>query len=319
MIKRQTKHNYSEAIYYATKEEEVEARHLRIKDYYMGYPQSVGVAPGSTNQVASDQDLKEYSERISKVIVKWSDIKWRYIKHNIKIKLTPENKAAVFEKMKEYGTMNCTTKECNNRKFNELHQIGTAYLFYHSGHHTEEANRYVGWSYDYMSEPDYYDRYKYTEVSEKEFLGSDWILPATKRKATIHKSLHDKMCDKMNISPQSNHDAVKNMHRIYTKKQNKKGTEMKETTVVEVKVNGTTVCTADNTEKTAVAKTDLELAEKWITKWYNSEEDHITTTYDSPKEAKKKLQRPEFLGYTTVTYKKAASATTDIPVVELKV
>lgn len=71
--------------------------------------------------------------------------------------------------------------------------------------------------------------------------------------------------------------------------------------------------------KTAKPKTDLETASKWMTIWYNLNGVAQSPTTESPKKAKKELQKPHRLGYTFRSYLITASATTDIPVVDVEV
>ena len=71
--------------------------------------------------------------------------------------------------------------------------------------------------------------------------------------------------------------------------------------------------------KTAKPKTDLETASKWMTIWYNLNGVAQSPTTESPKKAKKELQKPHRLGYTFRSYLITASATTDIPVVDVDI
>ncbi len=82
-------------------------------------------------------------------------------------------------------------------------------------------------------------------------------------------------------------------------------------TTVEIKVNGKNIKLEDSTPD--IPKTELEESSKYVTHWFNSEEDYSHKTIQSPKQATKELQNPKMLGYTFITYKKVASRTTDIP------
>ncbi len=101
----------------------------------------------------------------------------------------------------------------------------------------------------------------------------------------------------------------------YTKETILKTTNQKENTMqhanIDIKVNGKQIKLED-TPKTP--KTPLEAHSKYVTIWFNIHGDISHQTSESSKQANKALQkRPDFLGYTFVTYKKTASRTTDIP------
>ena len=60
-------------------------------------------------------------------------------------------------------------------------------------------------------------------------------------------------------------------------------------------------------------KTDLELAKKHLTQWFNANGTFQQTTCQSSKSAEIELQRPDRIGWTYRTYTLSASGTTDIP------
>ena len=61
-------------------------------------------------------------------------------------------------------------------------------------------------------------------------------------------------------------------------------------------------------------KTDLELAKKHLTQWFNANgAAYQSARYQSSKSAEKELQRPDRIGWTYRTYTLSASETTDIP------
>ena len=66
-------------------------------------------------------------------------------------------------------------------------------------------------------------------------------------------------------------------------------------------------------------KTDLEQAPEWLTIWYGADERKIHQTTQSPKQARKALQKPDSLGYTFRSYLITKSASTAIPVVDIAV
>lgn len=82
---------------------------------------------------------------------------------------------------------------------------------------------------------------------------------------------------------------------------------------VEIKIDGKKVDLEEN--KVCKVKTDLERKPKWLTIWFDKKGQKCDNTEDSPKEAKKQLQKPENLGKTFRSYKLTESYTTDIPVV----
>ena len=351
-----TKHNYSkEYIYYANKKEEEEAKMFGVKECFMNYDVCIGMAPGSTNNEENEEDnsfetLSKKYKNTEKKLVRWSDIRWRYLPYNIKIFMTSTNKVAVFNKLDGIATFNNSTTSNMEKMFDDDSLTGRVYLFSNS-----EGKKYIGWSHDYSNEPECYeDRYEYREISEREFLGDKWVNPIgsddNKSKAEL-----DEMAKDLNISPQSDPDAIKS---LYERKQNKKKshddkadamsyavsnawskmavkqaaeeslfskfnklqkeTTMNKETTVEVKINGTTFVSTEAQEE-EVEKTDLEQASKWVTKMFNEDGDLIFTNSMTPKEAKKLLPKPDYLGWTSVSYKKAASSTTDIPVRDLEV
>ena len=74
----------------------------------------------------------------------------------------------------------------------------------------------------------------------------------------------------------------------------------------------------EKSQETAVPKSELESATKYITKWYNVDGHCSSQTTQSPKQATKELQKPNRLGWTFRTYAFVASRTTAIPTVAIE-
>ena len=98
-----------------------------------------------------------------------------------------------------------------------------------------------------------------------------------------------------------------------------------EETMNPIKENITIAMTADEyakyqkSNKSTTIKTDLEQAPKWLTIWYDADEREIHQTTQSPKQARKALQKPDSLGHTFRSYLITKSASTAIPVVDIAI